>query len=478
MKSGATESPHLVRITLLLVTLVSLFAASTFVLGFLLYRGSTRTVQLSDLTEGQRLQLVQQAERVAPALYEPHLGIPQPGFYHLRPKTLYDQRHPAAGPQGVLGDVFTTNELGFRSSPVIPRAAGRRRLVVVGDSWTFGPGVRFDDVFTQRLQQLLNRAGSSWEVINLGMMGWNTVNELAALRVLLPMLTPDVVVICPTSNDIDDSYEVWNGRLVRAGFDSAAIFRNSYEYERRWIETFRRLQEASDFLKGQGIASFIYFLADWHGLAPYYARLANLTAAYAVVPTPYIGAPYRLPIEVDPGQHATAEGHQLIGSYLYNVLLHAGIVPAGKPIALDHAAEFPGHRYDPAAIAHEFAAWHRIARTPDLMPLDGEFMRLQAMVSLPARPDATTVVTEFELTDRLPSIYPLKLRIDVPSPEGAFREQVFERYVPGRHRVEIPKPRSLDRFDFVEVHVRVDRVATTPGSALPVSIRNPKIYLR
>jgi lysophospholipase L1-like esterase len=477
VRPRATDSPNLVRVALLLVALVSLFATSTVVLGLLFYRVSTRAVQLNDLGEGQRWQLLQQAQRVAPELYEPYRGVPQPGFYRLRPKTLYDRSHPAAGPAGVLGDVFTTNELGFRSSPVMPKAAGLRRVVVVGDSWTFGPGVRFADVFTQRLQQLLNRAGPSWEVINLGMMGWNTENELAALRVLLPMLRPDVVVICPTSNDIDDSYEVWNGRLVRAGFDSGAIFRNSYEYERRWVEAFRRLQEASDFLRVQGIASFIYFLADWHGLAPYYARLANLTTAYTVVPGPYIGPAYRLPAEVDPGQHATAEGHQLIGSSLYNALLRAGIVPAGEPVVLKHAAEFPSQRYDPAAIANEFAAWRDIPRTPDLMPLDGAFMRLEAMVSLPARPDTTAVVTEFEVTN-LPGLYPLRLRIDVPSPEGAFREQVFERYVPGHHRVEIPKPRSLDRFDFVEVHVRVDRVVTTPGSGLPVSIRKPKIYLR
>ena len=98
-------------------------------------------------------------------------------------------------------------------------------------------------MFSQQLQRLLDRAGPSWEVVNLSMMGWNTANELSALRVLLPSLQPDVVVICPTSNDIDDSYTVWRGHLARAGFDSAAIFRNSYEYERRWVEVFRRLQE-------------------------------------------------------------------------------------------------------------------------------------------------------------------------------------------------------------------------------------------
>ena len=314
MKPAAADAATLRRISISLLVLVSVFASATLVLGVLWYRASTRVIRLVDLTDAQRLGLLQQADHVAPPLYERHVGVPPPGFYHLRPNTLHDRRHPAAGPAGVYGDVFTTNELGFRSAPVTPRTPGRRRLVVVGDSWTLGPGVRFDAVFTQELQRLLDRAGPSWEVINLGMMGWNTTNELTALRVLLPALKPDVVVICPTSNDIDDSYEVWNGRLAQSGFDSDAIFRNSYEYERRWIEVFRQLQEASDALRAQGIASFIYFLAEWHGLAPYYARLAQLTAAYAVVPAPYIREPYRLPAEVDVGRHATAEGHRLIAA--------------------------------------------------------------------------------------------------------------------------------------------------------------------
>jgi len=457
--------------------LTSLFGATTLVLGFMFYRASTRAIQLKDLSDEQRLRLVQQAEHIAPPLYEPHLGVPAPGFYHLRPNTLYDRRHPAAGPAGVLGDVFTTNEIGFRSARVLPKTSGRRRLVVVGDSWTFGPGVPFDEVSTQQLQRLLDREGSSWEVINLGMMGWNTANELAALRVFLPTLKPDVVVICPTSNDIDDSYEIWNGRLAWAGFDSGAIFRNSYEYERRWVEAFRQLQDAADLLRRNGIPSLIYFLADWHGLAPYYAQLAHLTAPYVVVPTTYIRPPYRLPVEVDAGSHPTAKGHSLIASYLFNVLLHTGIVAAGKPVTLDYPVAFPGDRYDPGAIKQEFAAWRQFIRTPELVHGDGEFMRLEAMVSLPAGPQITKVITDLELID-LPGLYPLRIRVDISSPEGAFQEQIFERYAAGRHRIEIVKPRSLDRYDFVEVRVRADRVVSPPGSTLPVSMKNPKIRLQ
>jgi hypothetical protein len=311
-------------------------------------------------------------------------------------------------------------------------------------------------------------------VINLGMMGWNTANELSALRVFLPILKPDVVVMCPTSNDIDDSLAVWNGQLVAGGFRSRAYFCNSYEYERRWVEAFKQLQDASDNLREHGIASFIYFLAEWRKLAPYYARLARLTAKYAVVPTPYIEAPYRL--ETDAGRHASVEGHRLIASYLYNALLRAGIVPAGEPVALEHAVEFPGDRYHPAQIRKEFAT-PKAGSTVELIPFAMEFMGLEAMVGIPARPDATDVLVELELIDES-VLYPLRLWIDVACAEGMSRELVIDRYSPGLHSVRLAKPRSLDRYDFVEVRLRADRVICPPGHTLPVSMKKPRVRVQ
>jgi lysophospholipase L1-like esterase len=474
--SVPSDSSKLRRISRILLLLASLFASVTFILAFTLYQVTTRPIGLEQLNDEQRLRLVRQAERIVPPMYEPYLGVPAPGFYRFRPDTSYDRRVTSEGIPGLV-DAFTTNELGFRSIRLAAKTSGRRRLVVVGDSWTFGPEVRFDEVFTQQLQGMLDRAGPSWEVVNLGMMGWNTANELAALRVLLPTLKPDLVVICPTSNDIDDSYVIWNGRLVRGGFDSGAIFRHSYEYERRWVEAFRHVQATIDDLRAHGIGTLVYFLAEWRGLAPYYARMAGFTAPYAVVPTAYIEGNNRLPLEIDPGGHASPKGHRLIAAYLYNALLQSGLVRPGKPIPLDHAVEFPGTQYVAAAVERELSFWRRLARTPNLVAAPGDQMRLEAMLSLPARPGITTVVADLELLD-LPGLYPLRVRVDVLSPDAEGREQVFARYAPGLHRVEIPKPRSLDRYDFVEVRVRADRVVAPPDSVLTVSMKKPKVLLR
>lgn len=57
------------------------------------------------------------------------------------------------------------------------------RIVVLGDSFTFGQGVKRDETFPKRLEYLLNKAstGTKFEVINLGFCGLNTVGEFEML---------------------------------------------------------------------------------------------------------------------------------------------------------------------------------------------------------------------------------------------------------------------------------------------------------
>lgn len=57
------------------------------------------------------------------------------------------------------------------------------RIVVLGDSYTFGQGVKRDETFPKRLEYLLNKAsnGTKFEVINLGFCGLNTMGEFEML---------------------------------------------------------------------------------------------------------------------------------------------------------------------------------------------------------------------------------------------------------------------------------------------------------
>ena len=93
------------------------------------------------------------------------------------------------------------NSAGFRDREHdTAKPVGITRIVVVGDSVTEGNGVGQDALFVSHIQALL---GSKYEIINLGMSGLNTPQEIHLLGVEGVKYEPDVVVVNFVLNDCD-----------------------------------------------------------------------------------------------------------------------------------------------------------------------------------------------------------------------------------------------------------------------------------
>lgn len=94
----------------------------------------------------------------------------------------------------------TTNALGLRGSADIAftKTAGERRVVAIGDSFTFGDGVRDEEVWTARLAAKLNVP-----VINAGVMGYGTDQQCLRLEELGMKFQPDVVLLGLFGPDLD-----------------------------------------------------------------------------------------------------------------------------------------------------------------------------------------------------------------------------------------------------------------------------------
>lgn len=99
----------------------------------------------------------------------------------------------------------TTNEHGMRGpSTTVAPAAGTHRVLVLGDSVAFGFRLEQPDTFPVQLEQELeSRDGGSWEVLNAGVEGYNTRNELAYLRSPLLDFAPETIVLLFNLNDYD-----------------------------------------------------------------------------------------------------------------------------------------------------------------------------------------------------------------------------------------------------------------------------------
>jgi hypothetical protein len=92
------------------------------------------------------------------------------------------------------------NSLGMRDDePVVPKPAGTRRLLLLGDSVVVGPGVPQEDILGSRLRRLLAPRGV--DLVTGAVSGWNTVFEEMFVATNLPRLAPDVVVLVYVMND-------------------------------------------------------------------------------------------------------------------------------------------------------------------------------------------------------------------------------------------------------------------------------------
>lgn len=87
----------------------------------------------------------------------------------------------------------------------IPKPPNTYRILLLGDSQTFGQGVNFDETFGQILEKKLNEAskGPVVEVLNGGVDGYNTAQEAAFFVHRGLRFEPDLVLILFIANDFE-----------------------------------------------------------------------------------------------------------------------------------------------------------------------------------------------------------------------------------------------------------------------------------
>jgi lysophospholipase L1-like esterase len=95
------------------------------------------------------------------------------------------------------------NPLGFRGPAFIQKPEGTFRVVCLGDSFTFGEGVRNEDAYPEVAARLLRKRGRQTDACNLGVGGYNTTQSLGVLQRFGFDLEPDVVVLGYTINDAE-----------------------------------------------------------------------------------------------------------------------------------------------------------------------------------------------------------------------------------------------------------------------------------
>jgi len=113
---------------------------------------------------------------------------------------------PGSSGFGVFGEYYQINAAGFRGKEVsLEKSEGVNRIVVLGDSFTFGMGVNQEHTYPEKLERLLNNCGFNCEVFNFGVIGYNMWQYLGILKTKILPLKPDMVILGLFADDIPAS---------------------------------------------------------------------------------------------------------------------------------------------------------------------------------------------------------------------------------------------------------------------------------
>ena len=133
-----------------------------------------------------------------------------PGFFLSDPVRI---QRLAPGYTGWFAGVpVKINRLGLRDNReyALDKSPGTFRILVLGDSVTFGHGSIYEHSYPYLLEERLRawRPDVEWQVWNAAVPGYNTSQELAQLLEEGPQFKPDLVVVGFFENDFVDNFPV------------------------------------------------------------------------------------------------------------------------------------------------------------------------------------------------------------------------------------------------------------------------------
>jgi hypothetical protein len=108
---------------------------------------------------------------------------------------------------------YSINGWGFRddSPPALDQTQGKRRVMLLGDSFVEGYNIESRD----RASDMLKQMDSSLVIFNCGVRGYSTDQELLVLKKFGPLIRPEVVIVFFCLNDLLNNTAKYNYGLAK-----------------------------------------------------------------------------------------------------------------------------------------------------------------------------------------------------------------------------------------------------------------------
>ncbi len=247
--------------------------------------------------------------------------------YELRPGTY-------------ASSVIQTNAAGFRDGAFVKeKSEGVFRIVVVGDSITFGWGVRLESTYHKALAAILNAQCPGelrFEVYAMGVGGYNAGQELELVRSKALAYDPDLVLMqyCVNDDEIGADSGLWE-HFAQTPF-------KSLDFVRLRLATFktrlpgqnpvsRSYAALAHIAKERGVPFAVALFPDLNpSTAPIRARAAEFEGMG--IPSAYLGEAFcALGMDhliYDGYVHPNALGHRIAAEEIHRFLLREELLPA------------------------------------------------------------------------------------------------------------------------------------------------------
>lgn len=252
------------------------------------------------------------------------------------------------------------NEIGLRDRPIGPKEENEYRILILGDSVTYGVGVRVEDTFSRKLEaQLTQKLDRPVRTINSGVASYNTVQEATFCFKHWDRINPDLVILLYVDNDIavaskesdriiDGTFrgkspaqkiqmilgQSWTYRVIvhsvrRVHGSAPVIDRQS----RGWTESMDALRSIGRHSKARNVP-FLTFMWRNHAGPLSDAQWEDISALSKSEDVPacdtlpwFVGKDLKTLTNSAVDVHPSAAGHQILADGMERFLMRTGILP-------------------------------------------------------------------------------------------------------------------------------------------------------
>lgn len=268
-------------------------------------------------------------------------------YYEPAPFSEHVQELSFLGLQGTVIHTYNADGLNERYEyPIIP-PDGVYRIVTVGDSFTEGLFVDTKDNYSEQLEDMLNtslpcQTYSKFEVINLGVSGYDMQYSLERFRKKGVVYHPDLVIYLTGEDDYSFSNELLRGKMIANDQVLKPTMGDTLEAQiASWTAAYKELSQEQHDVQNKMIQSELGYLTEFINIVPDrllimpYQPFNPLLEKKIKQLLSFHSNTYYVPFEQDFDRfidfHPTPAGHTYLARTLYKHMARLGLISCDEP---------------------------------------------------------------------------------------------------------------------------------------------------